>query len=381
MNTAPFWASVALTLAVFAGSTAATPTPSSTEAAPSCTASLVAELCDYPAPGPDFAVASSGKEHCWAYCDSHAPCDFVIFVAGNPSLGTGTCWLYPGETYDESKGEAAGNCQRSAFSVFSKPVCAGSPTTSAGACAATASPSAIAEVCDYPTPGDCSSSCSASSSAASCLSQCAQSDSCTYVVFNPMNPGGSPHSSGSCWMYPSGKFDAGSATKCTGAPEQFVYNNVCPKPSPSSTSLSSTASTHNGGSGSGSTGTGSTGTGSTGTDSTGTDSTGTGSTGTGGGTAGSTTSDTADSDDGDAAASTNGGTTGSTNSGTTGSNNGGSTSSNNGGSTGSHNGSGTKSNGTDTTGSTSGNENSAPGGLSLATPLVVGAAVLILAAL
>ncbi|KFY08574.1 hypothetical protein V492_06113 [Pseudogymnoascus sp. VKM F-4246] len=361
MNTAPFWASVALTLAVLAESTAATPTPSSTEAAPSCTASLIAELCDYPTPGPDFAVASSGKEHCWAYCDSHAPCDFVIFVAGNPSLGTGTCWLYPGETYDKSKSVAAGNCQRSALSVFSKPVCAGSPTTSAGACAATASPSAIAEVCDYPTPGDCSSSCSASLSAANCLSQCAQSDSCTYVVFNPMNPGGSPHSSGSCWMYPSGKFDAGSATKCTGAPEQFVYNNVCPKPSPSSTSLSSTASTHNGGSGTGSTGTGST--------------------GTGGGTTGSTTSDTADSDDGDAAASTNGGTTGSTNSGTTGSNTGGSTSSNNGGSTGSHNGSGTKSNGTDTTGSTTGNENSAPGGLSLATPLVVGAAVLILASL
>jgi hypothetical protein len=210
----------------------------STAAAPSCTASLITKLCSYQEPSPETAVAASSKTTCWDYCNAHAPCDFVIFVAGNPNTGTGTCWLYPGESFDVSKGGS--DCANPWLSVYSQPVCAGgSATTTSGACAATATPSAIASVCGYPTPGDCFDSCTASSGASDCLSQCAKADSCSYVVFNPHDGSNSPYASGSCWMYPEGKFDAGSATACDGAPEQFVYNNVCPKPSPSSSSVSS----------------------------------------------------------------------------------------------------------------------------------------------
>ncbi len=155
-----------------------------------------------------------------------------------PYTGTGTCWLYPGESFDASAGSS--DCANPSLSVYSQPVCSGNgaPTTS-GACAATATPSAVASVCGYPTPGDCFSTCSASGSASDCLSQCVKADSCSYVVFNPHNPSNSPYASGSCWMYPNGTYDAGAATACSGQPEQFVYENLCPKPSPSSSSASS----------------------------------------------------------------------------------------------------------------------------------------------
>ncbi|KAL7922750.1 hypothetical protein ACQKWADRAFT_292312 [Trichoderma austrokoningii] len=233
MQITPFWASIALLRALPAlAETSPTPTPTSTSAAPTCTASLITSLCDYPEPGPDFAIASDGRPNCWDYCNAHPPCNFVIFLAGNPYTGTGTCWLYPGESYDASAGSTSG-CDNPYLFVYDKPVCSGGTPTSGG-CAATASPSAVASVCGYPTPDDnCFSTCTASESATDCLSQCAKADSCNYVVFNPHNPDNSPYASGTCWMYPNGTFDAGAATTCSGAPEQFVYDNVCPKPSPS----------------------------------------------------------------------------------------------------------------------------------------------------
>ncbi|OGE51686.1 hypothetical protein PENARI_c012G02173 [Penicillium arizonense] len=257
MKTAPFWVSIALlvprVLAVLTESIANSATSTTTTAAaPSCTASPIASLCSYPEPGPNFAVAIDSRASCWDYCNAHPPCDFVIFSAGNPNTGTGTCWLYPGETFDASKGST--DCTNPSLSVYSQPVCAGgSATTTAGACAATATPSAIASVCGYPTPGDCFDDCTASTGASNCLSQCAKADSCSYVVFNPKNPGNSPYASGSCWMYPNGTFNAGSVTACSGSPEQFVYNNLCPKPSPSSSSNSSSSGTETAGTTPGST--------------------------------------------------------------------------------------------------------------------------------
>ncbi|KAL2751850.1 hypothetical protein ACRALDRAFT_1066330 [Sodiomyces alcalophilus JCM 7366] len=239
MKTTPFWASIALTnaLAVLAQQYPEPPPEVS-----DCTASLITTLCDYKPPGPNFAVASSGKAHCWEYCNEHQPCDFVIFAAGNPYTGTGTCWLYPGETFDES----AGTTGCDFLSVYDKPDCGDAeptptPTAGAGACEATASPSAVATVCGYPAPDDdCFYSCSASSSSSNCLSQCVEADSCSYAVFNPNNPSNSPHAPGSCWMYSSGTFDPEKAQTCSGAPEQFVYENPCPKPpTPSSSSSSS----------------------------------------------------------------------------------------------------------------------------------------------
>ncbi|BCS27088.1 uncharacterized protein APUU_60136A [Aspergillus puulaauensis] len=237
---APFWASIALLVpAVLTESTSTTSTAAAT---PSCTSSLITRLCSYPEPGPEFAVASESRSSCWAYCEAHSPCDFVIFSAGNPTTGTGTCWLYPGESFDKSQGTS--DCANPSLYVYSKPECAGgSPTTTSGACAATETPSAIASVCGYPTPpGDCFDGCTASLGASDCLSQCARADSCSYVVFNPRNPSGSPYASGTCWMYPSGTFKDGSASECTGDPEQFVYNNSCPKPSSSSSSSASSSS-------------------------------------------------------------------------------------------------------------------------------------------
>lgn len=198
-----------------------TPTPEVSD----CTANLITTLCDYKDPGPSFAVASSGKKHCWEYCNAHQPCNFVIFAAGNPYTGTGTCWLYPGETFDESAGEKG--CDH--LSVFDKPVCP-EPTPTEGDCAATASPSAVAEVCDYAAPETCFSTCTASEGAVSCLSQCAEREACSYVVFVPQNPDGSPYSSGMCWMYEEDEFDASKAGTCSGKPAQFVYKNPCPKP-------------------------------------------------------------------------------------------------------------------------------------------------------
>lgn len=242
MKTTAFWTSIALAHAVLAqGLRQATggeePTsavqwyPTPTPEVSNCTASLITTLCDYKEPGSAFAVASSGKAHCWEYCNSHQPCNFVIFAAGNPYTGTGTCWLYPDEQFDKSAGKEG--CDY--LSVYDKPTCA-EPTPTSGACTATASPSAIASICDYPTPDDnCWSSCTASGGATDCLSQCAESASCSYVVFNPRNEDLSPFSSGTCWMYPNGTYDATKAGSCSGKPEQFVYENPCPKPAPSST--------------------------------------------------------------------------------------------------------------------------------------------------
>jgi hypothetical protein len=215
-----------------------------TSVAPSCTASLITTLCDYKDPGPEFAVAEDSRESCWAYCNKNQPCDFVIFAdSGNPYNDYGTCWLYPGETFDESAGDSS-SCGNPYIFVYSKPECAGpSSTPTSGACAATASPSAIASVCGYPTPpDDCWSTCTASGGATDCLSQCAEADSCNYAVFNPHNPSGSPYADGTCWMYPNGTYDAGAAGTCSGKPEQFVYTNPCPKPSPPPSSSSSSSS-------------------------------------------------------------------------------------------------------------------------------------------
>ncbi|KAL6796317.1 hypothetical protein GGI42DRAFT_97796 [Trichoderma sp. SZMC 28013] len=248
MKVTPFWASIALlrVLPVLAATTP-TATPTSTSAAPSCTASLVASLCDYPEPGDDFAVASDGRPSCWDYCNANPPCNFVIFREGNPYTGTGTCWLYPGESYDASAGSSCGDPY---LFVYNQPVCSskgkGTPTSGSDSCAATATPSAIASVCGYPTPpDDCFSTCTASKGATDCLSQCAKADSCSYVVFNPHNDDNSPYASGTCWMYSEGTYDAGAATTCKGAPEQFVYKNPCPKPlhSSSSAPASSTRTT------------------------------------------------------------------------------------------------------------------------------------------
>ncbi|RLL95913.1 hypothetical protein CFD26_104039 [Aspergillus turcosus] len=244
MKIAPFWVSIALLVPRALAATSTT----STAATPTCTSSLITSLCSYPEPGPDFAVAIDSRASCWDYCNAHPPCNFVIFSAGNPTTGTGTCWLYPGETFDASKGSS--NCANPSLSVYRQPVCAGgSATTTAGACAATATPSAIASVCGYPAPSDCFDDCTASSDASNCLSQCAKADSCSYVVFKPENPDNSPYASGNCWIYPNGTFNAGSVTACSGAPEQFVYNNLCPKPSPSSSSLSSSATERSSGTG------------------------------------------------------------------------------------------------------------------------------------
>ncbi|CAI7574146.1 unnamed protein product [Penicillium glandicola] len=240
---AHFWVSMALlvprALAVLTESIASSATvTTSTAAAPSCTSSLITSLCSYPEPGSNFAVAIDSRASCWDYCNAHPPCNFVIFSAGNPNTGTGTCWLYPGETFDATKGSS--DCANPSLFAYSQPVCAGgSATTTAGACAATATPSAIASVCGYPVPSDCFNDCIASTGASSCLSQCAEADSCSYVVFNPENSSNSPYASGNCWIYPNGTFDAESVTTCSGDPEQFVYNNLCPKPSPSSSSISS----------------------------------------------------------------------------------------------------------------------------------------------
>ncbi|KAJ8114941.1 hypothetical protein OPT61_g3292 [Boeremia exigua] len=224
--------------------------PTPTPEVSNCTASLITTLCDYKKPLPGTAVASTGKASCWEYCNAHQPCNFVIFVAGNPYTGSGTCWVYPDEKFDETLGEPG--CDH--LSVYDKPQCA-EPTPTAGACAATASPSAVATICDYPTPDDdCWSTCTASSGATDCLSQCAQSDSCNYVVFNPRNEMNSQFYSGTCWKYPNGTYDASKAGTCSGVTEQFVYENPCPKPSP--TSSPSSASAPSGGSSPSATGSG-----------------------------------------------------------------------------------------------------------------------------
>ncbi|KXG52049.1 uncharacterized protein PGRI_083330 [Penicillium griseofulvum] len=230
MKIAPFWVSIALeALAVLAEPIKISATSTtSTAAKPTCTASLITKLCSYKEPEEGTAVAASGTDTCWDYCNAHPPCDFSIFVRGNPYTGTGTCWLYPGETFDESEGSS--DCADPYLSVYDKPVCSGGPTPTTGGCTATETPSAIASVCGYPPPDDCEKTCTASDNAQSCLKQCANADSCSYVVFNANNPNHSPYLSGNCWMFSSGTFDKGSTTTCDGKPEQYVYENVCPKP-------------------------------------------------------------------------------------------------------------------------------------------------------
>lgn len=238
MKNTPFWALIGLALhapLALAQSTG-TITP------PSCSASLIASLCEYPAPGPEFAVAIDSKDSCLQYCNDHTPCAFVIFAAtGNPSLGTGTCWLYPGQTFDASKGSSTG-CGSPYLSVYSQPKCSVGTATSPS-CAATATPSAVASVCGYPEPETCFSTCYASSGATNCLSLCADAASCSYAVFNPHNPSNSQYASGTCWVYPNGTYNAASTTTCSGAPQQYVYDNLCPKPSSSASSSSSISPT------------------------------------------------------------------------------------------------------------------------------------------
>ncbi|KAF3018869.1 hypothetical protein E8E14_008240 [Neopestalotiopsis sp. 37M] len=229
--------------AVLAQTTTGTPSTTTsattTSAEATCTASLITKLCDYEDPG-IWAVAEDSVAHCWEYCNNNPPCSFVIFYPGNPTTGSGTCWLYPGEDYDESLGSTSG-CSSPYLQVYDKPTCTGGSTTTA-ACAATETPTAVAEVCDYPTPDDnCFSSCSASLGAVNCLSQCVEADACEYVVFNPNNDDNDPYASGSCWMYDSGSYNASAASICSGDPEQYVYENPCPKPSSSSATTASTA--------------------------------------------------------------------------------------------------------------------------------------------
>lgn len=239
MKISPFWASLALARAPGAIAQAtgtSEPSTTTTTAAPSCTASLITNLCDYKDPDLRWAVAVESRPSCWQYCNSHPPCDFVIFNAGNPTTGSGTCWLYPGEAFDKSAGSS--DCGSPNLSVYGKPECAGGTPTS-GACTATSSPSATASVCGYPAPDDCFNSCAASEGAPQCLSKCVESDSCSYAVFNP-GEGNSPYTSGNCWVYTNGTYDAKAATTCSDKPEQFVYENPCPKPPPSVSSNSST---------------------------------------------------------------------------------------------------------------------------------------------
>ncbi|OAA72822.1 hypothetical protein LEL_08606 [Akanthomyces lecanii RCEF 1005] len=246
-TTTMFWTVAGLiraAAAVPAQASSETPTPTTSGPAPTCTAALVTKLCDYPQPGPDFAKAYD-KESCWQYCNRHGPCNFVIFAAGNPNTGSGTCWLYPGETFDASKGRESG-CANPYLSVYDKPTCTGGASTGPGngvpsqCSAAVATPSSQAEICGYPTPPDgCFAGCAASRSASECLAQCAKADACSYVVFNPGNPSKSPYSSGNCWMYPEGTYDSSKGETCSGKPDQYVYNNTCPRPSPTTSKASS----------------------------------------------------------------------------------------------------------------------------------------------
>ncbi|KAL3455675.1 hypothetical protein BJX64DRAFT_271917 [Aspergillus heterothallicus] len=240
--------SIALVASRAVASTTESGTSTSTAASSTtCTAELITTLCDYPAPE-IYAVASENLNGCWEYCNSNPPCDFTIWNPANPYLGTGTCWLYPGESFDESKGSTTG-CSSPYLKVYDKPECSGgtpittaTTDTTADSCAATASPSAIASVCGYPAPEDCFYTCTASTGAVNCLSLCAEADSCSYAVFNPQNDANSQYASGTCWMYTNGTFDADATTECSGDPEQYVYENVCPKPSSTSSSSASSSS-------------------------------------------------------------------------------------------------------------------------------------------
>ncbi|KAK3190674.1 hypothetical protein K4F52_003365 [Lecanicillium sp. MT-2017a] len=288
------------------------PTTTSNDVAPTCTAAQTISICDYPPPDYGFAAASSGKAHCQAYCEKVPPCNFAVFVAGNPYTGTGSCWTYPGLEYDPSKAESG--CDH--LTVFIKPECHGgsegeeddgsaaataSKTTPTYTCAATESPSAVAldEVCDYPPPdADCYSNCAASGGAVQCLSQCAESQDCSFVVFNALNSAGNQYRDGNCWMYTNSTYDAGLAGTCKDKPKQFVYKNDCPKPPPppetttSATGSAATGSSKDGSDkgGSGKDGSGKDGSGKDGSDKNGSGKDGSGGSGTAEADAASTTS-------------------------------------------------------------------------------------------
>ncbi|KAJ5921328.1 hypothetical protein N7466_009654 [Penicillium verhagenii] len=248
MKFTPFWVSSALLIpqALALAASATTSTATSTTAAATCTASLITTLCSYPEPADGTAVASDGSAFCWDYCNANPPCSFVIFRLGDPDNGDGTCWLYPGDTFDASEGTT--DCDDPILSVYDEPVCStatttATATTSTYSCAATETPSAIASVCGYPEPADCDSNCYASSGASNCMSICAKADACSYTVFNTHNEDYSPYGDGTCWVYPSGTYDAANATTCTDNVYQYVYDNECPKPSTSSSSSSSATGT------------------------------------------------------------------------------------------------------------------------------------------
>ncbi len=244
MNTTRFWASVAL---LFAPGVVAQSSPTTTTSAtPSCTASLTTKVCGYKGPGDSFAVAED-RPGCWNYCNTHPPCNFVIFNPGNPFTGDGTCWLYPGETFDANTVPEHCGGVAPYLEVYSQPVCTGgptptpTPTPTSGACTATATPSAVAPVCGYPAPATCDDDCLAELSVVDCLSSCVKADSCSYVVYNPGEGDVSPYAAGNCWIFPSGSYNASAAsTSCSiTARLQFVYNNPCPKASPSPAASSS----------------------------------------------------------------------------------------------------------------------------------------------
>lgn len=236
-------------LAQPAATATATESATATSETPSCTASLITTLCDYADPFRAIASSEEGEKYCWGYCNENQPCDFVIFAAGNPYLGTGTCWVYPGESFDESKGETEG-CSNQWLSVYAKPECEAPTTTASYSCSATASPSPVASVCGYPPPTeDCFYDCKASSGAPHCLSLCAESESCNYAVYNPLGETNSPYEPGNCWTYSEGKYNEDDAGSCgSDGPEQYVYKNDCPKPpKPSTSSRSASTATESDG--------------------------------------------------------------------------------------------------------------------------------------
>lgn len=246
MKTTTFWA-----IAGLAATAAAQDAPATTTAAgpaPSCTANLITTLCDYPEPELDFAVAAD-RASCWAYCVEHTDCQFVVFSEGNPYTGSGTCWLYPGQSFDASKGKDGGSCSHPWAFVYDTPKCSGLPPSYADSVpsqcsAAVAKPSPIAEVCGYPAPpGNCFYDCAAVENASQCLSLCAKKDSCNYAVFNAQSDSKSPYRMGNCWMYTEGSFDSKAGKACSGKTEQYVYKNTCPRPPPTSTLASLASST------------------------------------------------------------------------------------------------------------------------------------------
>ncbi|KAJ2976103.1 hypothetical protein NQ176_g5144 [Zarea fungicola] len=168
-----------------------------------CTAKLSTKLCDYDKSNL-LAAAAGSRNGCWSLCDSekYGPCSFVIFLPGNPYLGTGTCWLYPGDKFDSTKGTDQG-CGSPFLEVYDKPSCTGGPAKPSVVCPAAtgpspvASPSPVAAICGYEAPeNDCWDSCYASSGSTDCLNLCGKADDCEFAIFNALNEPKSPWMSG-----------------------------------------------------------------------------------------------------------------------------------------------------------------------------------------